>query len=273
MFQPYTYHETLLKVDNVSKSYGPKNVLRDINFEVKDIVCPGRIQGQIVGLIGQSGSGKTTILNLLAGLDQPTSGNIQLYGTNNHSVQRGRMGLVYQNYYLYQWEKVKNILWMAASKNLLLHHPSQNIDKRKETIESISQDFNLMDHLNKYPSELSGGQKQRVALAEQILCGNDFILLDEPFSGLDVLMIDKVTNFLIKVSITDELKTLIIVSHDLSNTCAISDTVYVLGKEKEKEGSTILHTVNMMDRGLAWTPNIKDDPMFRETLKEIKSYL
>lgn len=267
MIQPYSYKDILLQVSNVSKSYGTKQVLRDINFDIRDIICPGRIQGQIVGLVGQSGGGKTTLLNLLAGLDQPTTGTI-LAGVPLISVKAGQMGVVYQNYYLYQWEKVNSILEMAISENSLIKK-----EDRKDVIDNIANDFNLTEHLKKYPSQLSGGQKQRVALAEQILCGNEFILLDEPFSGLDMLMIDKVMNFLIKVSLTDELKTLIIVSHDLSNTCAIADTVFVLAKEEGKEGSTITKSINMMDRGLAWRVDVKDDPMFRATLKEIKSFL
>lgn len=272
MFQPYSYKNVLLSASNVSKSYGAKQVLRDINFEIKDIICPGRTQGQIIGLVGQSGGGKTTLLNLLAGLDQPTTGIITA-GIPLAPVKAGRMGVVYQNYYLYQWETVRNILEMAMKKNPFLYNLKEKIENRVMALDAIVGDFNLSEHMKKYPSQLSGGQKQRVALAEQILCGNEFILLDEPFSGLDMLMIDKVMNFLIKVSLTDELKTLIIVSHDLSNTCAISDTVFVLAKENGKEGSTITKCMNMMDRGLAWRMDVKDDPMFRETLKEIKSFL
>lgn len=267
--QSYFYKETLLKVSNVSKLYstssGYKQVLRDINFEVKDVVCPGRIQGQVIGLVGQSGGGKTTLLNLLAGVDQPTKGEITA-GIPLKPIVIGEMGVVYQNYYLYEWEKVQSILEMAVEKN-----PA--VKDKKQQIESIANDFNISEHLKKYPAQLSGGQKQRVAVAEQILCGNEFILLDEPFSGLDVMMIDKVIDFLVKVSLTDELKTLIIVSHDLYSTCAIADTVMILAKEKEKEGSTIVKQINMMDRGLAWRKDVKDDPMFNQTIKEIKSLL
>lgn len=263
----YEKKETLLKVENVSKSYGEKQVLRDINFEIHDIIRPNQVQGQVVSLLGASGAGKSTLFGLLAGLDQPTTGMIHA-GIPLKPICAGDMGVVYQNYYIYTWEKVHAILDMAVAQNPLVKK-----EDRKGMVENIANDFGIFEHFNKYSSQLSGGQKQRVALAEQILCGNEFILLDEPFSGLDALTIDKVINFLIKVSLADELKTLIIVSHDLSNTCAISDTVFILAKEQGKEGATIIKEINMIDRDLAWRQGVKDDPQFRETLKEIKSLL
>lgn len=268
----YKKADTLLKVTNVSKNYGEKKVLRNINFEIKDIIRPECVQGQVCALLGASGAGKSTLFNILAGLSQPTSGEV-LAGIPLKPVYAGEMGVVYQNYYLYPWEKINNILLMAVNKN-----PSIKREERKDAIKNIASDFNIGEHLDKYPSELSGGQKQRVALAEQILCGNEFILLDEPFSGLDILTIDKVEDFLIKVSLSDELKTLIIVSHDLPNTCAISDTIFVLAKEKDSEGkfiegATIVKEINMIDRDLAWHKDVKDRPGFKETLKEIKSLL
>src|SRR6185369_9050130 len=99
------------------------------------------------------------------------------------------------------------------------------------------------------------------------------MLLDEPFSGLDAIMIDKTLSLLTKVSLSDELKTLIIVSHDLSNSIAISDTVFILGKEGEKPGSTIKHEIDLIERDLAWSPDVKNNPKFRETINEVKSFL
>lgn len=125
----------------------------------------------------------------------------------------------------------------------------------------------------KYSSQLSGGQRQRVAIAEQILNGGDFILLDEPFSGLDGKAIDKVTNILVSLSQTDEYKTIVLVSHDLSNSLAISDTAFILSKEEGKDGATINHQVDLAAQGLAWQPDIKENPNFRELLKKVKSLL
>lgn len=263
----YEKKDTLLKVSNVSKHYGNKSILRDISFEIKDIVRPYCVTGQIVALVGQSGAGKSTLFNILAGILQPDTGTV-LQGAASCPVQIGDMGVVYQNYYLYGWRKVKTLLKFAAQKN-----PSLANTDIKDAIEGISNDFNFIEHLDKFPSQLSGGQQQRVAIAEQILCGSEFLLLDEPFSGLDMIMIDKVMNILLKVSSYDELKTLIIVSHDLPNTIAISDTVYILAKQEGKEGATITKEIDLIERGLAWHQNVKDLPQFVETLKEIKAAL
>lgn len=262
----YEKKETLLEVKGVSKKYGDKQILRDINFQIKDIVRPYCVTGQVVALIGQSGSGKSTLLNILNGILTPDTGTITQI--KEQPVKVGDMGVVYQNYLLYGWRKVKTILKFAAQKNDTL--ASTDI---KDSVLGIAADFNISEHLDKFPCQLSGGQQQRVAIAEQILCGSEFLLLDEPFSGLDLIMIDKVLNILTKVSSYDELKTLIIVSHDLPNTIAIADTVYVLAKKPDKEGATITKEIDLIERGLAWHKDVKDQPQFIETLKEIKSLL
>jgi polar amino acid transport system ATP-binding protein/sulfate transport system ATP-binding protein/NitT/TauT family transport system ATP-binding protein len=98
-------------------------------------------------------------------------------------------------------------------------------------------------------------------------------LLDEPFSGLDVFMIDKVVDTLVKVSLSDELKTLVIVSHNLADSIAISDTVFVMNVEPEKPGATIVKEIDLIERDLAYHKDIKYTPQFIETLKEVKNYM
>lgn len=263
----YLIGDTLLKVDNVSKSYDGKVVLRDINFEVKDIIRPNIQQGQVVSLVGQSGVGKSTLFDILSGTLRPDTGSV-LIGKGKKEACIGDMGVVLQDYFIYPWRKVKTILAFAVEKN-----PKIKAADRDAAITDIADQFNLSDHLAKYPHQLSGGQKQRVSIAEQLLIGDDFILLDEPFSGLDGLMIDKVTDLLDKVAQSDELKTLIIVSHDLVNSLAISDTVFVLAKEEGKEGATITKQIDLISRGLCWHSDIKEMPQFRDLLKEVKSDL
>jgi len=98
-------------------------------------------------------------------------------------------------------------------------------------------------------------------------------LLDEPFSGLDVLVLDKVVDLLLKVSVSDDLKTLIIVSHDIATSVAISDTVFILGEEEDKAGATIVKEIDLIERGLAWEKNIKNEKVFADTIGEIKACL
>lgn len=253
----------ILKVNNISKTFD-KPVLRDISFEIEDVKREGYTQGQIVSLVGRSGSGKSTLFNILAGLLTPDSGEVKAHFG---AVREGDMGVVFQNSWVYPWRKVNWILKQAALKGY------KDEDRAQGAYEEIARHFSLEDHLNKYSSQLSGGQRQRVAIAEQVLNNKDFILLDEPFSGLDTLAIDKVTRLLVDVSLTSEEKTIIIISHDLSNSLAISDTVLILAKEEGKEGATITEEICLVDMGLAWQPDIKNNPKFRELIDQVKTLL
>src|SRR3954469_5877217 len=141
---------TLLQAENINLCYDNKIILRNINFCIKDIVRPDVLQGQVVSLIGRSGIGKTQLFRILSGLQQPTSGNIFLQ--NKQTVKAGDMGVIFQNYYLFEWRTIHQSLMMAATQNPLLK------GKEKEAIKSYAEDFHLTEHLNKYPQQLSGGQ-------------------------------------------------------------------------------------------------------------------
>jgi ABC-type nitrate/sulfonate/bicarbonate transport system ATPase subunit len=257
--------EPVLQVKNVCLSYDGKPILRDINFEIKNIVRPEIHQGQVISLIGRSGIGKTQLFKLLSGLQKPTAGEILIHG--NQKVKAGDMGVIFQNYYLFAWRSVFTSLLLAAKKNPQLK------GKEKEAIKEYAADFDLTEHLQKYPGQLSGGQRQRVSIIQQLLKGSDFLLLDEPFSGLDVILLDKVVELLLKVSLSNDLKTLIIVSHDIATSVAISDTVFILGQEKGKTGSTIVKEIDLIERELAWEKDIKNRRVFGETIGEIKACL
>jgi len=256
---------TLLEAKNIQLSYADKVILRDINFCIKDIVRPGMQQGQVVSLIGRSGIGKTQLFKILSGLQKPGAGAVTIQ--NNKVVQPGDMGVIFQNYYLFEWRTVYQSLSLAAKQNQLLK------GKEKEVIEKYAADFQLQDELQKYPQQLSGGQRQRVSIIQQLLKGSDFLLLDEPFSGLDVCVLDKVTELLLQVSVSDELKTLIIVSHDISTSVAISDTVLIMGNETGKPGATVKKEIDLIERDLAWKKDIKKEKTFIETVEEIKACL
>jgi polar amino acid transport system ATP-binding protein/sulfate transport system ATP-binding protein/NitT/TauT family transport system ATP-binding protein len=260
----HTKAQVLLQVKDVQLTYD-RPILRDINFCIKDIIRPGVCQGQVVTLIGRSGIGKTQLFKILSGLQKPTSGQVTI--NNGQTVQAGDMGVIFQNYYLFGWRTVYQSLLLAARKNNLLK------GKEKQAIEQYAEQFNLTDHLHLYPQQLSGGQRQRVSIMQQILKGSNFILLDEPFSGLDVCMLDKAVELLLQVSLSDELKTLIIVSHDIENSVAISDTVFILGNEPGKEGATIKKEIDLIERDLAWQKNIKKEKRFLDTIDEIKACL
>ena len=259
----YNKEQLILSVKEVSLAYDEKKVLNNINLEIHNITRPGMIQGQIISVVGRSGCGKSSLFKLLSGYNKPSTGTIGV-GVDQRPVKTGEMGVVPQDYPLFNHRTVQDNLALALS--------SMKGKEKLDTIKSYTDHFELTEHLEKYPCELSGGQKQRVSILQQVLAGNKFILLDEPFSGLDTLMKDKVINLLIKVSNLDEMNTLIIVSHDIESTCAISDTVFVLA-DKDGNGSTITKTYDFLKEGLAYQADIKENLKFRHIIQEIKSLI
>jgi ABC-type nitrate/sulfonate/bicarbonate transport system ATPase subunit len=276
----YIKKDVLLQARDLSLSYGDKCILHDINFSIRDIIRPGMLQGQVVSLVGRSGMGKTQLFRVLSGLQQPSSGSITIRerkpaetGTGSievyqeRTVRPGDMGVIFQNYYQFGWRTVKQSLLLAARRNKAL------AGKEEETLLQYADQFDITDVLHRWPAQLSGGQQQRVSIIQQLLKGADFLLLDEPFSGLDVCVLDKVVELLLRVSLSDELKTLIIVSHDIATAIAISDTVFILGRQPGREGSTLVKEIDLIERGLAWQKEVRQEKVFAETLEEIKSCL
>jgi polar amino acid transport system ATP-binding protein/sulfate transport system ATP-binding protein/NitT/TauT family transport system ATP-binding protein len=182
-------------------------------------------------------------------------------------VKAGDMGVVFQHYYLFEWRTVYQSLLLAAKQNESL------FGIEKQSIREYAALFHLTEHLQQYPQQLSGGQRQRASIMQQLLKGSDFLLLDEPFSGLDVCVLDNVVTMLQQVSLSHELKTLVIVSHDIDTAVAISDTVFILGCEEGRTGATIKKEIDLIERGLAWQQDIQKEPAFRDTIEEIKMCL
>ncbi len=263
----YTQHDTIVELKDVSLSFGENLILRDINLEIKDVQRVGVEQGQVVSLLAPSGVGKTQLLKIIAGLNTPTTGTVRI-GQPLAPVKTGEVGVVQQNFPLFDHETVMGNLEIAGRKYAKA--------ERKERIDSYLNHFGLTERKNLYPAQLSGGQKQRVAIAQALLSSEHFLLLDEPFSGLDVNMIDRVSEMIIQISQLHELNTIIIVSHDISSTCAISDTVWLLGKDQNedgtwKPGARIKTQYDLMKEGLAWQQDIRNMPRFSEFTKEVRN--
>ncbi|MBC7451201.1 MAG: ABC transporter ATP-binding protein [Cytophagales bacterium] len=261
----HSKHELLLKVEDVCLQYGDKPILRDINLEIHNIKRPDMNQGQVIALIGRSGIGKTQLFKILSGLMKPTSGSIHI-DVDQHPVIPGEVGIVPQNYILFNHRNIHENLKIALD-----HSATILSDKDKNAIiQEYADTFDLKDHLKKYPMQLSGGQRQRVSIIQQVLTGNKFILLDEPFSGLDVLMVDKVVSLLLKISTLNEFNTLVIVSHDIENALAISDTAFIIAKEEDKPGATITEKIDLIALDFAWNPNIRNSESFQKLVSLIK---
>src|SRR5262249_38875615 len=243
-------------------------ILRDLDLEIRDVLRPGMTQGQVVGLLGPSGMGKTTLFRILAGLDAPDTGSV-LIGTEARPVQRGMVGVVAQSYPLFAHRTVLGNLMVAGKRGGL------STAQARGKAQNLLDRFNLADHASKYPSQLSGGQRQRVAIAQQFMCSEHFLLMDEPFSGLDPIALGRVTDFIREMALSDELKTFILVTHDIGAALQVADTVWLLGRDRGKSGeiipgARIQASYSLVERGLAWRQGITRDPEFLSLQEEIR---
>jgi len=261
--------ESLLHVEGVSKSFknndGTVNkVLQDFTLDIKDI----HGKPQIVALLGQSGSGKTTALRIIAGLDKPDTGEVTVSNGSRdahamHTVKAGQVGVVFQKYPLFDHLTVFSNLVQPAVLNGMDRTEAQGLAN------TYLEAFELP--MDAYPVQLSGGMRQRVAILQQLMIPNrHFIVMDEPFSGLDVKNVQLVTNLITKVANLHTLNTFIVVTHDVTNALIIADTVYVLGRENGKGASRIMKEYCLIEEGLAYRPNIESIPRFQEIRKELK---
>ncbi len=199
----------------VSKNFGEATVLDKISFDVYD--------GETIVLLGASGSGKTTILRIIAGLETSNSGEIILHGkdvTNLPARERG-VGVIFQSYALFPRMRVEqNIAFGLKIRN-------KSKDEISKTVDRLIELVHLEEHRRKFPSQLSGGQQQRVAIARALAYEPEILLFDEPFSALDAQ---------IRVRLRREIRALlkeinvpsIFITHDQEEALELGDRVAVL---------------------------------------------
>ena len=265
----YSLKESILKVEEASLVLGGNLILDKVSFEIRDITRPDAIAGQVIGLLGPSGIGKTQLFHLLAGLKQPTSGRV-LIGDPGVPVKRGMVGVVAQHYPLFMHRTVMGNLMIAGERS------GKSETEYKKKAHSLLEEFRLLDRADHYPAQLSGGQRQRVAIAQQIMCSESFLLMDEPFSGLDLIALRKVQELIHGISTAHELNTIFVVTHDITSALEVCDTLLLLGRNSDengkfKPGASIQATYNLIDRGLAWRKDISSTPEFVTCLAEIRN--
>jgi polar amino acid transport system ATP-binding protein/sulfate transport system ATP-binding protein len=265
--EEYTLGDTLLTIDKVCLSYEGVPVLKDVSAEIRNILRPNQKQGQVVGLLGPSGVGKTTLFRILAGLMKPDSGEVRI--GDGVQIKRGSVGVVAQHYPLFAHRTVVSNLIVGGRQAGLSRSEAE-----KKAAELLRR-FDMEDCGKKYPVQLSGGQRQRIAIGQQFMCSEYFLLMDEPFSGLDLVAVSKVSDFITEVAGSDDLKTFILVTHDVAAAIEVCDTIWLLGRDRTPEGQVIpgariKATYNLIDRGLAWHNNLTSTPEFLALLKEIR---
>ncbi|GAA6749280.1 ABC transporter ATP-binding protein [Thermus tengchongensis] len=216
-----------LSISGVSKRFGDYIALEDVNLQIR--------QGEVVALIGHSGSGKSTLLSLVAGLVQPTRGEILLEGKPVVGPGPER-GVVFQNYSLLPWLSVYQNVRVAVDS---VHRGLTDAERARIT-EKFLRIVGLWEHRHKRPGEISGGMKQRTALARALAINPKILLLDEPFGALDALTRTSLQDELLKVwdsTLEDSFlraiwgnarKTIILVTHDIEEAIYLSDRIAVM---------------------------------------------
>ena len=267
MRHPYKLGQRLLTIDQVCVSYD-RPILSDVSGVIDNIQREGLQQGQVVCLLGPSGIGKSQLFRCIAGLQRPTSGSVRLNGTQRE-VQPGEVGVVAQDYPLFRHRTVWGNLMLAARRH------SRSADDARARCLSMLEEFELVDTARAYPMALSGGQRQRVAIAQQLLCSSHFLLMDEPFSGLDPLAKTQVCETIVRVSTSNELNTIIVVTHDVESAIRIADTLWVLGRQRGSDGrplagASIQEVYNLAEMGLAWDSEIESRQEFFELAATLK---
>ena len=214
-----------IKLVNLNKSFNNKTVLNNINLEVKE--------GEIISLLGPSGCGKSTTLKIIAGILDFDKGDLLFNDKSikNTTTKNRNVGIVFQEYLLFPHMTVyENIEFGLKMKKV---RKGDRDKKVKELIELVK----LKDYHNKYPSELSGGQKQRVAIARTLAVNPQVLLLDEPFSNLDINLRQEMREFV--STLQKELKvTTILVTHDKEEALMMSDKIAVMVNGQIKQFDT-----------------------------------
>lgn len=207
-------------IEHLGKSFGALKVLDDINLKVKS--------GEFITFFGPNGCGKTTLLNILSGMETPTKGSITI---NGKPPAHSKIGFVFQDY------NQSLFPWRTVSGNVEFALEAQNMDSNREAIaESVLkkihfEEINLLAFKDKYPYELSGGMKQLTAIARALAFDPEVFLLDEPFSALDFTTTLKMEDALLDIlSKTEKKETTLFISHDLDEAIYLADRVVVLSK-------------------------------------------
>ena len=215
---PLSTTRTVLELDGLEKAYDGTTVIRDLSVSVRD--------GELLTLLGPSGCGKTTTLRLIAGLERPDGGSVRLDGTAVSGsefvpAERRDVGVVFQEFALFPH--------LSARENIAFGIEEWPETEREARVDELLELVGLADHGEKAPEELSGGQQQRVALARSLAPEPQLLLLDEPFSNLDVdlrvEMREEVREILKEAGVTA-----VSVTHDQEEAMSISDRVAVMNE-------------------------------------------
>ena len=214
-----TNNPSLIRVSHLKKSYGDLEILRDINVDIH--------RGEVISIIGPSGTGKSTFMRCLNLLEQPTGGSIIVDGEDILAkgypvhLMRQKMGMVFQSFNLFGHKTVLENVMLAPCQ---LRH--EDPEKAREEGLALLRKVGLAEKADAYPSNLSGGQKQRVAIARALAMKPEVILFDEPTSALDPTMVGEVLSVIRQLA--DEGMTMLIVTHEMKFAHDVSTRIFFM---------------------------------------------
>ena len=208
----------ILSIKNLSFNYPNNKILHDINIYVD--------KGEVVSILGGSGVGKTTLFNIIAGINPLQSGEISIKGNTDY---KGRVSYMLQKDLLLEHKTIIQNITLP----LLIRKISKK-EAEEEAIKSLKL-FNLYEYKDKYPSELSGGMRQRIALLRTYMFKEELFLLDEPFSALDAITKISLHSWYLEINNKLDLTTLLI-THDIDEAIDLSDRIYII---KNKPGEIV----------------------------------
>lgn len=243
----------MLELNHIVKKYDDKVILDDISLTVED--------GEIISILGPSGGGKTTLLNVILGITPISSGSLVYNGEDLSRVPMKKRGfnIVFQDYALFPN--------LTAYQNIVYGLRNKPTIATKEEVQELIQLLDLKEHMNKYIAQLSGGQKQRVALARTLVMKPKILLLDEPLSALDGVIKESIKERIRMIAKQYHLTT-IIVTHDPEEALTLSHRVLILNGGKIAQFDTpdkIIHEPKdeFIKKFILSQLQIKKDNIFR----------
>lgn len=207
----------VLKTENLKKSYSGKTVVDEVNVNLK--------KGEIVGLLGPNGAGKTTTFYMITGMIRPSSGKIFFDDNNITSTpmyQRARMGIGY----LAQEPSIFAKLTVENNLRIVLENILPSVQEQTELIDKLLIQFNINHLRGNLGGSLSGGERRRVEICRTLALKPDFILLDEPFAGIDPIAVEDIQQ--VVTSLKEQNIGVLITDHNVRETLSITDRSYLL---------------------------------------------
>tara|TARA_B100001245_G_scaffold36023_1_gene23215 strand:+ start:204 stop:947 length:744 start_codon:yes stop_codon:yes gene_type:complete len=207
----------ILRTENLVKDYGKRTVVRDVCLELN--------KGEIVGLLGPNGAGKTTSFYMITGMIRPTDGSVYLGDdeiTDLPMYQRSRRGIGY----LSQEPSIFTKLSVEDNIRLVLEMTDFSKSEREDRLETLLNDLSITEIRKNKGYQLSGGERRRTEICRALVMDPDFILLDEPFAGIDPIAVEDIQNII--KSLSDRTIGVLITDHNVRETLSITDRAYLL---------------------------------------------